>query len=184
MPSQAQVQQTILSAQLLTAHLVNANGVALTGGVLTARWDRIDVLTCYTAAVLNQYTLQDYSSANFLTCYDRLVSLIGVDTTVNSIDPNFQPADGMTIIVESGGSVNSAKINFANQTTVALVSYQANYSGTYGQNPFVTIWTGVSPTFTQDTGTVPTVNYVGGLLDSITWTYPIGTSGYIQILGT
>jgi hypothetical protein len=90
MPTQQSVQQTILSAQLLAANKTEANWVTLAGGGLTVKWGYVERITRLTTAVLRQYNLGDYVSANFTTVYDCLVSLVGLDTTVNTIDPNFQ----------------------------------------------------------------------------------------------
>jgi len=90
MPTQAQVQQSILSAQLIAANKTEANRIALVGGSLSAQWGYIYRIQRFINAVLRQYNLGDYSSANFLIAYDCLLNLIGIDTTVNTIDPNFQ----------------------------------------------------------------------------------------------
>lgn len=90
MPSQAEVLQTILSAQLIAANKTNTNGNILAGGGLTVNWSFIDRIHVFTQAVLRQYNLGDYVSPEFLTVYDCLVNMIGLDTTVNTIDPNFQ----------------------------------------------------------------------------------------------
>jgi len=90
MPNQAQVLQTILSAQLIAANKTNANGSTLSGGGLKVSWSFIDRIHVFTQAVLRQYNLGDYVSPEFLTVYDCLVNMVGLDTTVNTIDPNFQ----------------------------------------------------------------------------------------------
>jgi len=90
MPTQSEIQQTILSAQLIAANKTEANRITLAGGALSAKWGFIRRITRLCIAVLRQYNLQDYTSTNFLIVYDKLVTAIGVDTTVNTIDPNFQ----------------------------------------------------------------------------------------------
>lgn len=121
MPTQQQVQQVILSAQLTAANLVNANGVILVGGgnVIETMWERPTWLRLNSNALQRHYNLGDYVSATVQTLYNCLLSLIGIDTTVNFIDPNFQTA-GITIDVVEGGS--GFKPTFLTFTDVNLVS--------------------------------------------------------------
>lgn len=92
-----QIQQTILSAQYLQATMTEANRVQLSVGNAIVPWAQIKRLNRNTIAL--QYQL---NRGNFVTTtlYDCLNSIIGVDLTNNTIDPNFQNPN---IIIEDGG---------------------------------------------------------------------------------
>lgn len=95
MATHTAVQNTILSASYLAATLTNKNLQQLNVGNAEVDWTLIRKLVRNTEALTIQYNWGVYSS---LTLYDCLNDLIGFDTTVNSIDPNYQPPSGSIII--------------------------------------------------------------------------------------
>lgn len=95
MATQQQVQDTILSASYLAATLTNNNLQKISVGNDNVDWTLIRKLVRNTEALTIQYNTQTYSS---WTLYNCLNDLIGFDTTVNSIDPNYQPPSGTIVI--------------------------------------------------------------------------------------
>ncbi len=95
MATQTQVQNTILSASYLAATLTNKNLQQLNVGNAEVDWTLIRKLVRNTEALTIQYNWGVYSS---WALYDCLNDLVGFDTTVNSIDPNYQPPSGSIII--------------------------------------------------------------------------------------
>lgn len=102
MPTQLQIQNSILSGQLLAANISDANRVQLQGAN-EVDWGFADSLLRNVAALQRQYNLNDYTSDGTLAVYECLNSLIGYDPEVNVIDPNYQPPSGVIIIVETPG---------------------------------------------------------------------------------
>lgn len=101
MPTQAQVQNIILSAQLRKTTLLQENLIALNAGFnLPVNFYDIRVLALYTRAVLRQYNMGDYASANFLVVYDCLCKQLGGNINGATVDPNFQ-APNTTIVIQN-----------------------------------------------------------------------------------
>lgn len=186
MPTLETYQQTILSAQLIQANLLTANLNKVKIGNGDVNYSRIRNFVYNINGLQYQLNRPDYTSSTTLTIYNRLCGLIGVDTTANVIDPNYQ-APNTTIIVEGGSGtiVNSNKIPFTNTTTVSLLNYNTAYKVLYGNNPNIAVWL---DGFVEDTTTPPTItyqddDYTKDIL-SIEWDYAVPVSGYIQISGT
>lgn len=138
MPTQAQIQKTILSAKLKSANLTNANLTMLAGGTSSVKWGYIKRIRYFTKAVVRQYNLLDYSSANFLLVYDCLVNLIGLDTTTNTIDPNY---NNPNIIIN---------VSFTMPPPVEITYGSMTLSGTRYDNP---LWKGLNPFMVVDNTT-------------------------------
>jgi hypothetical protein len=187
MPTQQTYQQAILSAQLIMANLltVNLNKVKIGDGDVS--YSRIRNFDYNINALTYQLNRPDYTSATTLTIYDRLCSLIGVDTTANTIDPNYQAPNTTLIVTGTGGTtVNSNKIPFSNTTNVALLNYKTTYKHLYGNNPTINVYL---DGYVEDVATPPTITYevsgdISSDIVSITWDYPVAVSGYIQIIGS
>lgn len=100
MPTQVQVQNTILSAQYKLATYVNTNLNLINSGNLPQNEDTIDYLNLNLLGLEFQANRPDYVSDTTVTIYNRLLGLIGIDTTNNNLDPNFQnPAQVIQIIL-------------------------------------------------------------------------------------
>jgi hypothetical protein len=192
MPTQTQVQQIILSAEWKRANLIFNRYTALTAGFKTYYENEIRRYRYLIAAVTRQYQLGDYTSTNFQIVYDCLSTLVGIDTSVNTIDPNYKGPNTIINVVSGGGgsTVNSTQILFSNQTTVSITGYQAEYATEFGKNPLsvqIFVSDGVGG-FAPDYGTAPDFTYAvpndpSSGVSSITWGYPVPTSGYISIFG-
>lgn len=188
MPTLDTYQQAILSAQLIAANLCTANLNQIKVGNSDVSYNRIKLFQYYTVGLGFQLNQLDYTSSTTLTIYDRLSSLMGLDTTANVIDPSYQ-APNTTIIVEGGGgTAKSEPIYFTNQTTVTITAYQNTYAPQFGNSPVLQIYVSNGDgTYSQDTGTTPTITYVGGIIangiNTITWSYGLPTSGFIIIMG-
>lgn len=191
MPTQQQIQNTLLSAELALANLAVANFTQLSAGDWKLNWSPLRRYNRNIKALNYQYGIQDYTSSTTLQLYDCLNTLIGFDTTVNNLDPNFQTPTSPIIVVQAGafGYVQSLNIVFAGVTGITLANWQTNYAAIYGQNPTIELWTTQGTVNQEDTQTQPIYNYSTpgdptSVLQSIAWTYPIATSGYYVIKGT
>lgn len=110
MPTEAQVQNIILSAKARKTTLLQQNIEAFMAGFFGESWYSIKVLNLYTKAVQRQYNMGDYISANFLVVYDCLCKLLGPNVNGATIDPNFQnPNTTINIINEAGSVVTITK---------------------------------------------------------------------------
>lgn len=153
-------------------------------------WDK-PILIWQAIAALNMALLYaDYNSADTLQVYDNLAMCIGANALGPiSTDPNAQVPGGNIIVINNGGStVQSAIIPFVTDI-VTLANYQTAYKPTFGNGAVISIWTlnGNGIGYSEDTGTVPSKTFVDNDptkdLLTVTWTYPLVTTGYIQILG-
>lgn len=195
MLTQSLIANLLLRAKSYRADVVRALAVQEYGGDLNVRWVTSYILTHMIEALSFALFAGDYATASTISVYDHLYRCVGNRyATGVSTDPTAQPPGGNIIIINNPTtalqSVQSDRLVFTGQTEVDnLLNYQASYASRFGNNPFVSIWTlnvgGIG--FTEDTGTVPTITYVNNDpaqgVQSIIWTYPIPTSGYIQILG-
>lgn len=136
------------------------------------------------------YSIGDYISTNSVYFYNQVLNIAGSNYSTSTLDPNAQVTNTTIIVNQIGSTVNSAKIYFTNVTTAGLLGYIATYYVLYGNNPDVSVWllTGTdgsgNPVYNEDAGTSPTINTdAGGNITSITWDYPVPTSGYISITG-
>lgn len=187
MPSLETYQQTILSAQLIMANLLTANLNQVKIGNGDVNYSRIRNFDYNINGLTYQLNRPDYTSSTTLTIYNRLCGLIGVDTTANTIDPNYQAPNTTLIVTITGGTtVNSNKIPFTNTTNVALTNYKVNYKHLYGNNPTLNVYL---DGYVEDVATPPTIEYedpedITSDILSVTWDYPVAVSGYIQIIGS
>lgn len=188
MPSQTQVQQTILSAQYKLAKYQQSNLALVNAGSLPKKVCTIDYLNLNTLGLTYRANIGDYTSSLSETLYDRLLGLIGIDTTANVLDPNYQnPTSPIIVPGQSAfGFVKSGNIVFTNQISITLSNWQTIYAPYYGQSPEILLFTTQGGIDQQDTQTQIIPTYSSGptsLLESITWTYPIATTGYYTISG-
>lgn len=104
MPTQTQIQNVILSAQLRIQQLVETNRLILVGGgnIAETKWRQAEWLKLVMNPLIRHYNLQDYTSSTTQTLYNCLLQKIGVDTTLNNIDPNFQTAGIIIDVIPSG----------------------------------------------------------------------------------
>lgn len=86
--------------------------------------------------------------------------------------------------------LNAAKIPFATtdeDPILTLANYQTNYAPSYGNNPIINLYQDSGVPFPKDLQVPDTWNYQDAdpakNLLSVTWDFPIGTTGYIQIYG-
>lgn len=187
MPNQTDIQNAILNGSYALGVLTDNNYNLINKGQLSVRENFIQFFRLNLQALQDQYNLGDYTSSTTVTIYDRVNGFIGVPFNV-TVDPNFQ-TPGVVYNITQGKSVATyTRIPFSAQTTVQLLNFQSVYVPTYGDFAIVTIWTTQDggATYQQDTSTVPTIVNLGGnisLPNSYTWTYPIPTTGYVQING-
>ena len=95
-------------------------------------------------------------------------------------------------ILEVASGVTQAAIAraiFTDETDISIINYQGAYAAIYGNAPILDIYIkNEDGSYTQDRGTPATVTYVDGVIDNgidtINYTYPVTTSGYILICGT
>lgn len=83
------VQNTLLTAQLKLANMVDANVVAEMGGNLSIKWTSIKKATRGVNVVANRIGLGDTSSSAFQSAYACLTAFIGTFAG-GAIDPNAQ----------------------------------------------------------------------------------------------
>lgn len=195
MLTQQQIALLILRARAYHLQLVRALcDKERQGDVQSSAWNRPIIIGNAIAALYFSLKIADYSSAVVLQVYNNLLRCIGSNVLGNLVtDPNAQLPGNNVPIVTGGGTgggsvINSGIIEF-NIDIVELLDYQNNFKPAYGNDAEITIWTindnGIG--YTQDTGTVPTKQFVDNDptkdLLSVTWTYPVVTKGYIQIVG-
>lgn len=189
MPSPTNIQNTLLSASLLMANDCIANLAQLSVGNDELDWSGIRRLNRNINALQYQYNTAQYDTSQTLVLYSCLNSLIGFDTTVNNLDPNYENPgvvyDITNVITATG---NFTRIPFNGITNVSLANFQSTYALIYGSDAIVSIWVTQDnfATVQQDTGTVPTITNLGGDINKpndYEWVYPFATSGYVQING-
>jgi hypothetical protein len=187
MPDQSSIEQTILNGKYSIATLVNNNLTLVNGGQLPIRTGFIDFYNLSLQGLIYQYSINDYTSSTTTALYDRINNFVGIPAGAQ-VDPNAQLPNTTIIVEGGGGTAKSEPIYFNNQTTVTITSYQNLYVAQFGNSPILQIYVSNGDgTYSQDTGTTPTITYVGGIIangiNTITWTYPIATSGYVIIMG-
>lgn len=186
MPTQQQIQNTLLSASQQMSALLGANLNKLKVGNSDVKWAQIRQFKKYIKGLTFQYDMAQYDTTQTISLYECLNTMIGINPSMAVVNPNYQ-SDNTTIIVdgEVGTIFNSNKIPFTNTTSVGLLNYNIAYKSIYGNNPILSIYvTG----YTQDEQTPPTITYQDNDITkdilSITWDYPLPVSGYIQISGS
>lgn len=185
-----QIATDVASAKVYCIQQMAVNLVLLKNGQSAPNIKSITVLKriirCLTfqinAGVLDADTITLY------TCL--LNALAGFNATYN-IDPSVIIPGQIINVIISGSKINTAAIQFTNQTVVSvLANYQGEYAATYGNSPLtVQIYTSDGEGgFNPDSQTAPDLIYVisgnpsSGLYSEI-WTYPIATSGFVFISG-
>lgn len=140
MPTQTQIQDTILSASYKNALLVQNNYNYTNAGNTAQKESLIQWAWLNIAGLQFRFDLGDYTSSTTTTIYDRLNLFIGFDTDINSIDPNAQIPGTTIIIVNPSGFISPidpitwSDFNPAYQTTDGN---RARYDNTN--------WKGVNP---------------------------------------
>lgn len=89
MPSQAAIQQTILNGQYSFATLVNNNYKLIQSGGLAIREGFVNFFGLSLQALIDQYSITDYTSSTTITLYDRINNFVGIPYGA-TVDPNFQ----------------------------------------------------------------------------------------------
>lgn len=188
MPQPSLIQQTILNAEYKIATLANTNLNLILNGGLAVKEDFINYFRLNLQGLKYQYGQSDYFSTTTVIIYDRLVGFIGIPAGV-TVDPNYQNPNQTNIQVPVLIGYNSDKIPFAttdDAPILTLSNYNTVYKQLYGNNPIVAIYDNQGQ-YIGDEQTPPMVTYqdddpTKDIL-SISWSYPIATSGYIQISG-
>lgn len=98
MPTQTQIQNSILSGRGIMLNKALANLSKMSVGDNEVKWADIRRFKRTIIALQYQFNMGDYTSTQTLELYDCLTTLIGIDPTVNTIDPNYQPNTGTIII--------------------------------------------------------------------------------------
>ena len=183
MPTANDIQNTILTASLLMANDCIDNLAQLNVGNSEVYWASIRRLNRNITALQYQHDTEQYTSSQTVMLYNCLNSLIGFDTTVNNIDPNFQnPA--IIIEIEGGNGLNVSGPIFFNAQTVTISNWQTSFVETYGNYPDIDIYD--LDGFPQ-TSTTARLVYPGNdptqPLASVTWGYVGVTQGYYIIKG-
>lgn len=139
MPTQTQVQNTILSGQLQLANLVLDNSTKEANGCNNIDWFQAWRYYLNIQAVQRQYNLADYDSSYFLAVYNCLLNQIGFDPTVNTIDPNYQPPSGTIIITNPNTYLAPVVLSFSDFDP-------ASQLGDGGRTRYINSnWAGVNP---------------------------------------
>lgn len=189
MPSSTAIQNTILSSQLAMAKLVLANVTAEMGGSTNQDWIPATRYYLNWKALQRQFNLGDYTSVQCVAIYDCLNFLLGYNVAQNVIDPNYQPNNTPIVVTNAGamGYVTSPNIVFTGQTTITLANWQTVYAPDYGQFPEILLYTTQGGVDQQDTQTQIIPVYSSdptSVLESISWSYPVPTTGYYRITGS
>lgn len=183
------ISNMLLTAELKTSNLTDANIIALQGGAFKVGWNTIKNGTRAINAVSRQVNLGDYSSPQFLIAYSCLSDFVGIYAG-GVIDPNAQIPGTTIITVPVLQNFNNDKIPFLTtdgSPQLILANYNLNYAPLYGNNPNLEIYI-TTDDYTGDLQTPPTLTYStpGDEMSNITqilWDYPVATSGYLQISG-
>lgn len=136
MPTQIEVQNTILQAQLKFANIVLANTTAERGGNFSVCWDSAVQFYLNINALQRQFDLGDYVSSGAVAIYACLNKLIGYDPSVIVVDPHYQPFDGDIVIINPASYLSPIVITWADMED----------SGVDERTTYVnTAWAGVNP---------------------------------------
>lgn len=141
MPTLQQVQDTILSAQLEMANLIESDRLRMVTGCNPKDKGQINRFYYNILSLIYQaYNREDLTSAKTLAFYDCLNTLIGIDTTVNTLDPNFQSDDITIEIINPAAYLSPMDINWSQFSADGEVDGGRNtYRNTAlaGINPFM-----------------------------------------------
>ena len=139
MPTQLQIQNTILSAQYAMAVKVLANSNAEAGGNFAVNWWPAAQYYLNIQALQRQLNLGDYTSSQCLSIYDCLNKLLGYNTAVNTVDPNYQPPSGGIIVVNPATYLSPVVLTYADLS-------DDNSPGPGQRNTYYnSAWRGVNP---------------------------------------
>lgn len=200
--TQAQVGSTLLRAEValyLISKKIQNSFYYLNNPIYVNYKDlQYDIYTLFTSISYNeQFVSFDPFPDTYETGFYQLVgSLINkikqVDFTGmfgGSINPNYQNTGSITIVITTGGTdYNVSKpIYFFDVTSVVLNNWQTTYFNSYGNYPEWQLFTGNTTDGWQEDYNPPIPEYQdnnpSSNLLSLTWTYPIPTSGYVIISG-
>ena len=186
--------QNEMSQAILKAQLVNANeGLSLINQEVAgcpANWSAVLCRFRQIAGAQFLYTIGDYVSDTATYFYNTLLSYVGLQYPSDVVpDPNAE-IPGTTFIINNNGSVvTSTRFYFTNATSFVLSNYQAVFYSTYGSNPSLQAFvSNGDSTFSPDNGNAPVYTYVTpgddtSGIDTITFGWPVATTGYIQLMG-
>lgn len=139
MPTQTQIQNTLLSARGILANLALANLSQLRVGNNEVKWAEPRRFMRNILALQAQLNFGDYTSTQTLQLYDCLNTLIGIDPAVNTIDPNYQPPSGEIIITNPNTYLQPVDLVF---TDFDPASQQIDGGRITYLNP---LWKGINP---------------------------------------
>lgn len=188
----------ILRGRSYRAQLVREYAVLEYGGVNGVKWCKAEVISQQIQALSYCLAITDYSSNMVQEVYNNLARCLGTNYASGVFtDPTVQPPGWNIIVINNQpvieNDVQLGKIPFGAiaDTPFVVTNYQGLYAATYGNNPVLSVWvvnpdTGIG--YTEDTGTVPSITFVGGVeangIDTISIFYAgINRTGFIQILG-
>jgi len=106
MPSQSNIQATLLSAAYKNALAVQANYNFILIGGQPRNEASINFICLNIDGLQYQFDLGNYNTSTTITLYDRLNRYIGFDTTANSLDPHAQIPGTEIIIVNPAGYIS------------------------------------------------------------------------------
>lgn len=139
MPSQIAIQNTILQSQLKAAYVIKALTDAEISGRLDTDWFSATRWYFNIQALQKQFNLGDYTSTQTVAIYDCLNVLIGLDTSVIVVDPNYQPPSGNIVVVNPASYLSAVVLGF---NDFDPASQQIDGGRTTYINP---AWTGIDP---------------------------------------
>lgn len=99
MPTQSQIQNTLLQSQLAAANIILDNTLAEIGGNSNINWLSAVRFYINIFSLEKQFLSGDYTSNGTISIYDCLNNLLGLDNSMITIDPNYQPPSGQIIKV-------------------------------------------------------------------------------------
>lgn len=190
MPTQQQVQTTILSAQYKLATLTQRNLTLILNGGMAIRENFINYFRLNLHGLQYQNNRGDYTSSTTVTIYNRLLSLIGIDTNIYSLDPNFQNPSTTIInpVAVVGYNINKYPFSTTDLSPMALFdNYHELYYPLYGNDPVLAMYV-ITPDYSGEEQTPPVITFAtpvdsGTDIVSIQYNFPIGTAGELQMSG-
>jgi len=187
MPTQSQVQETILTAQLKCADISNTNRVNSMSGVGRVSWALVRFIGLFISAVSNQYEIGDFSSVGFLSCYDSLCKLVGsygsgiIDPNAHGsgfiIDVTVPPSIIAPVVQISFTNVTGLTINWQTDIPTGYTQTYAQILGNYFPNPVVGFNDGSEY---GSAGNAPAVTYSGSIIQTVVFNFGVSQSGFIR----
>lgn len=191
MPTVDQISDKIFRGQLVQANLALGAIQSEVSGAEPKCWGEITCLSQLIQALTTQVLGEDYVSEDTINIYNQLTSKVGFQFIDGAtLDPDAQQTPGVVFIGKQPGQViNFERIPFTDETNVTLANYQGAYYAKYGNSPSVQSYVsnGLGG-FNPDFGNVPDFEYLtpgdeNSGIASISWLYPVATTGYISIFG-